>query len=107
MPTSQSNSYEAVVNDKRLKHALAGKQTDLFKYIGTLQKLCSHPALLGEGAGSVGAIVVPKQRLDEAQSAKMLVLYRLMREMRRRGDGERIVVFVGVTGKRFWGESSR
>ena len=60
MPEPQRLAYRALVDDKRLRHALEGKQADVslsFIFllekvlgdIGKLQKLCNHPALVKGG----------------------------------------------------------
>lgn len=92
MPAVQRIAYEQTLNDKQLQHALQGKQTDCFAYIDKLLKVCNHPLLLGRPG-----VAEDKKSSLMAASAKMCVLYRLMREMRRRNDGERIVVVANAT----------
>lgn len=96
MPVAQAQAYERALGDKQLQHALAGKQVDVLKYIDRLKKLCDHPDLVEESAASkepYGRAVA----VDPGASAKMAVLYRLMREMRRRDEGERIVIVANAT----------
>ena len=40
---AQRAAYGAVLADKRLRHALRGKQADVLASIGKLQKICNHP----------------------------------------------------------------
>ncbi|KAJ1461318.1 P-loop containing nucleoside triphosphate hydrolase protein, partial [Pelagophyceae sp. CCMP2097] len=67
---AQIAAYRAIVDDKHLRHALEGKQKDVLGVLGKLQKLCNHPALL----------LADAKPPDEAASAKMHVLKRLMHE---------------------------
>ena len=92
MPEKQQNAYRAVLDDKQLQHALAGKQTDVLVYINKLKQICNHPDLIYSDNTSQ-----KKKFFHEKDSGKMLVLFRLMRAMRKRHDGERIVIVANLT----------
>ena len=97
---TQRRAYEAVLGDKRLQHALAGKHADVLASLGRLQKICNHPSLLDappDDGGVAAAIARGPRFTGEKQSAKLHVLYRLLRELRRKGDGERAVVVASQT----------
>ena len=90
MPDIQAAAYRSIIDDKHLQHALNGKQTDVLVYINKLLKICNHPALTTSEEKDL-------KKLTETDSAKLFVLVRLMREMRRRRDGERIVIVANAT----------
>ncbi|KAJ8604300.1 hypothetical protein CTAYLR_002531 [Chrysophaeum taylorii] len=105
MPPAQTLAYDTAINDKQLQHALAGKKSDAFKYIDKLLKTCNHPRLLLQQQQQQGPPEEKKNKKGdrddvlplEKMSAKLYVVFRLMREMRRRDEGERIVIVANAT----------
>mmetsp|Transcript_11842 Transcript_11842/g.37863 ORF Transcript_11842/g.37863 Transcript_11842/m.37863 type:complete len:950 (+) Transcript_11842:370-3219(+) len=88
----QRRAIAALLGEKRLQHALAGKQADVLAYIGRYKKICDHPSLDDDAGCDARA-----RFSGERKSGKLHVLYRLLRELRGNGGQERVVVVANQT----------
>uniref|UniRef100_A0A7S2KDU5 RanBP2-type domain-containing protein n=1 Tax=Leptocylindrus danicus TaxID=163516 RepID=A0A7S2KDU5_9STRA len=124
----QRNMYQHLVTSKDLQHVLDGKQQNCLSSIQMLMKLCNHPKLVVEedtsasrggrrgnkkicyaedapSSAAPGADGISKflpysssNGIHPEWSGKMFVLYRLMYEMRRPGNGnDKIVIISNYT----------
>ena len=118
----QSSMYQHLVSSKDMQHVLNGKQSNCLGYIQLLMKLCNHPTLVAteepqykgrRAAARVSYNESPTEKVSGAVdltnflpsrntgnhvapewSGKMFVLYRLMKEMRKAGNGNDKIVIV-------------
>ncbi|GMH53330.1 hypothetical protein TL16_g01427, partial [Triparma laevis f. inornata] len=103
----QQNIYNHLIGSKAVQQVTDGKQVNCLSSIQMLMKLCNHPSLIAEkkssaapGAEGVNQFLpfMPgrkgSQPVFPEWSGKMFVLYRLMKEMRRPGNGADKIVIV-------------